>query len=118
MMSYRALVIAVSLSATVVSAREEKVGAAKSGLSGPVFAMPDPRDCVSPVCGGYFLRDTTEEACSDQFVFLPESYVTRVVIREPNGSLTNVSPACSEPLSGAAEADPEYPSLRMYVLGH
>ena len=62
-----------------------------------------------------FLRDSEEEACTG-LVGDPERYVTRVVIREPNGTLTPVYPNCSDPITGVAESDPEYPTLSMFVL--
>ncbi len=84
----------------------------------PVYsARPDPRDCFFPWCGGWFLHLVTQpsnfETCWPDFT---DPYVTGIFIRNDDGTLRQVYPACSDPLTGNFEPDPENPGFRIFVL--
>jgi hypothetical protein len=113
-----ALAASVSLFACSV-AGEQPLGTSHQAGTDQVFvARPDPRDCFPalPYCGGKFMYQITRPAtdlCNDELPFA--GYVTRVVVREDDGTLTEIDPPCDQPLPGRFEEDPMYPGFNMFV---
>lgn len=114
-------VLAASLSLFTSSpgAADESLGVVQWAGTDQVFvARPDPRDCrpVLPDCGGRFIYQITrpvEDLCNGELPFI--GYVTRVVIRNDDGTLTEIDPPCDQPLPGGLEGDPIYPGYNMFV---
>lgn len=80
-------------------------------------AQPDPRDCVFPLCGGYFMHLVATPA-NLECTPLPDyndPYVTGIFERDEAGNLVQVYPACEYPLTGAFEPDPEHRSFFIFV---
>lgn len=79
----------------------------------PVYtAQPDPRDCVSPECGGYFMHLISEPANLECRVDFTDPYVTGIF---DGGTLTQIYPSCRDPLTGNFQPDPENPGFRIFV---
>ncbi len=113
------LAFAVSLSLFASEAVDPTLGAARFGTDQVFVARPDIRDCFPalPYCGGRFMHQITrpvEHLCTDKLPLA--GYVTRVVVREDNGTLTELDPPCDQPLPGQFEEDPLYPGFNMFVV--
>ncbi len=107
------LVASTSLSACSMGGVDSHTATVHQAGTDQVFvARPDPRDClpVLPACGGKFMYQVTrpvKDLCADPLPFA--GYVTRVVQREDDGTLTELDPPCNQPLPGRFEEDPMYP---------
>ncbi len=73
------------------------------------YARPDERACPSPACGGYWLvAPSFHDACHDQ---ASSTYVAGIFAGNQE-----ISPPCSELLTGTLVPDPRDPQFNIFEL--
>jgi hypothetical protein len=105
------LMTALTVACSSTAPPSEATASDESALTGleHVYARPDERLCPSPACGGYWLVDfSSHNACHDQ---QSSTYVTGIYAGNQE-----VSPKCSELLTGTLAPDPRHPGFEIFLL--